>query len=113
MRVESVDRQQRLNTLNDIMTYVSSDSQNALIECGNRAMLEIINMEVDEAEYYAIIIDGCTDIVTDSLSGCLRYINPHTFTICERFTAFRELKYDSLDAQSMLNTVKSVLWHLT
>ena len=103
MRVESVDLKQRLNTLNDNMTYLSSDSQNALIKCGNRAMLEIINKEVDEAEYYAIIIDGCTDIVTDNLSVCLKYINPHTFTftICERFIAFRELKYDSLDAQSI------------
>ena len=36
-------------------------------------MLEIINKEINEAEFLEIIIDGCTDIVTDDLSVCLKY----------------------------------------
>ena len=110
LEIESIAFKQRLNSMSENNRYLSYDAQNALIECGNRAMLEIINKEINEAEFFAIIIVGCTDIVTDNLSVCLRYFNRHNYTIVERFISFRELKYDSLDAQSILNTVKSVLW---
>ena len=58
---------------------------------------------------YAIIADGCTDLVTDNLAVCIRYVNMKTFEIQERFLKFAELKANELDVLCVSQKISEVL----
>lgn len=90
-------------------TYLSPDSQNALIEAAARCVLADIKEGIDKSGMYAIITDCCTDMVSDNLSVSVRYVDMTTCLFHERFLGFIDLSADDLDAESMTNKIVKTL----
>jgi hypothetical protein len=90
-------------------TCLSTDIQNTLLEAAARSLLSIIMAEVKDAGMYSVITDSCTDMVKDNLAVCIRYFDLKLFIIKERFIQFEELKYDELDANSIVEKILAVL----
>lgn len=57
--------------------YLSSASQNSLLEAAVRCILNVIRKEVEDAGMFVIITDCCTDLVTDNLSLSIHYVEIH------------------------------------
>lgn len=90
-------------------TYLTSDSQNALIEAGARCLLDSIQADVLKAGMFGIITDCCTDMVSDNLSVSIRYIDIDTGSVCERFLGFITLAANELDATSITDKIINTL----
>jgi len=106
---ESKEFETRRAQVAENATYVSSDSQNALIEAAARCVLSKIQKAIIESGMYAVISDCCTDMVTDNLSVCVRYIDMDAGVVNERFLQFTELSSNELDAASVTEKIISVL----
>lgn len=109
LKVESPIFKCKLDSLPSTTNYLSPDSQNALLHCSAKLIMQQICHQISESGMFALIMDGCTDIVADNLSICVRYINVEKAIIYERFLMFEELDYLSLDAQSIVNKMLSLL----
>ena len=107
--VESKEFNTRRSCVAQNATYVSSDSQNALIEAAARCVMSTIQKEIIASGMYAVISDCCTDMVADNLSVCVRFVDMDAGVVRERFIQFTELSSKELDAQSMTNKIISVL----
>ena len=70
-------------------TYLSSASQNEMIECCSQEVTAAIVSEIRESGMYAIMADEARDGKTEQLALCVRYITEKT--VKERFLAFTEL----------------------
>jgi hypothetical protein len=106
---ESSEFRSRREAIAANSTYLSPDSQNALVEAGARCILATISEEVQTAEMYAVITDCCTDMVADNLSVCIRYVAMDTGTVLERFIQFAELSANELDASSITTKILAIL----
>jgi hypothetical protein len=69
----------------------------------------MIQADVEKSGMYAIISDCCTDMITDNLSLCLRYVAMDTGVVHERFVQFTDLSSNELGAESIVNKIVSIL----
>ena len=104
---ESEDFRHRRSNMPANATYLSSDSQNALIEAAARCVLSKMQKDLENAGMYSIITDCCTDMVADNLSLCVRYVDMEERVVYERFVQFSELH--ELDAASITNKIMAML----
>ncbi len=109
LETESTEFKKRKSSMPANATYLSSDSQNALLEAGARCILKQIQDEVERSAMFAIITDCCTDMVDDNLSVSIRFVNMNDYTVNERFLKFVELSANELDAESLTNKIVSTL----
>ena len=71
----------------------SNRIQNDIAECVGEVMLENIKVELDKAQFHAIMLDESTDIAKLSqLSTVIRYVKDGD--ICERFLGFTDVSSD-------------------
>lgn len=73
--VESSDLKKCRDRVASNANYLSSASQNSLLEAAVRCILNVIQKEVEDAGIFAIITDCCTDLVTDNLSLSIHYVD--------------------------------------
>jgi hypothetical protein len=92
-------------------SYLSPDCQNALVEAGARCILAAKSKDVMTVgtEVNALIIDCCTDMVSDNLLVCIRCVAMDTGTILERFIQFAKLSVNELYASSLTEKILAIL----
>ena len=83
--------EQHLLTSDRNATYLSPDIQNELIQSLSAQVLSNIVSEINEARYFAVIVDSTIDISRiDQFSLSLRYVTANGDAV-ERFIQFSEL----------------------
>ncbi|ROL48829.1 Zinc finger MYM-type protein 1 [Anabarilius grahami] len=87
-------------------TYLSSDSQNEMIECCSQELTENIISEIKGAYMYAIIADEARDGKTEQLALCVRYVSVEG-AVKERFLALTEVS--QFDATSITAAIENQL----
>jgi len=102
---ESKDFEQRRSNMPANATYLSSDSQNALIEAAARCILSKIQKDLENAGMYAII----TDCWSPTICHCVRHVDMNDCVVHERFIQFTELSASELDAASITNKIMAML----
>ena len=95
--------------------YTSKNVQNELIEvCGHIIRTSILD-EVRAANFFSIIADKATDSANDEqLAISIRYVNPRTYCIEERFVAFSEC-LSGVSGEAIANQILKLLndWQLS
>ncbi|KAL7842621.1 hypothetical protein SRHO_G00243100 [Serrasalmus rhombeus] len=86
-------------------TYLSSCSQNEMVQCCAEEVTATIVKEMREAQMFAIMADEARDGKREQLSLCVRYVTGRM--IKERFLALTELM--GFDAESIANTIEQQL----
>lgn len=86
-------------------TYLSSSSQNEMVQCCAEEVTATIVKEMREAQMYAIMADEARDGKREQLSLCVRYVTGGM--VKERFLALTELM--GFDAESIANTIEQQL----
>lgn len=107
--VESVEFRNRKESMAANAKYLSSDSQNALIEAAARCILAEMEASLQKSGMYAIITDGCTDMACDNLSVCVRYVDMDSGFVHERFLQFTDLSANELSAASVTDKITAIL----
>ena len=90
-------------------TYLSPDSQNALLESAARCVLAKIQARLKNSGMYAIITDCCTDMVADNLSICVRSVDMDSGAVHEHFVQFAALSANELTAAHIAAKIEFVL----
>lgn len=105
LKAESKEFAERCNGTLQSATYLSPTSQNELLNCTSRCILDRICRDFegkDGAEWFAVIADGSRDISGhEQLSVCIRYVID--CEIRERFIGFERLH--ELDANSVCTSL--------
>uniref|UniRef100_A0A3B1JVJ8 DUF4371 domain-containing protein n=1 Tax=Astyanax mexicanus TaxID=7994 RepID=A0A3B1JVJ8_ASTMX len=86
-------------------TYLSSCSQNEMVQCCAEEVTATIVKEMREAQMFAIMADEARDGKREQLSLCVRYVTGGM--IKERFLALTELM--GFDAESIANIIEQQL----
>ena len=79
-------------------TYLSSASQNEMIECCSQEVTATTVSEMRESKMYAMMADEARDGKTERLALCVRYVSMEG-TVKERFLALTEMTH--FDATSL------------
>lgn len=109
-RVDAGDTvlQNHLETAAANATYLSWETQNAIIDACGACVQKCIVEEVKRARFFSIIVDETTDASTREQSSIsLRYVRNST-NIIERFFSFCDLQGDST-AKSISSNVTDIL----
>ena len=85
-------------------TYLSSDSQNEMIECCSQELTENIISEIKGANMCAIMADEARDGKTEQLALCVRYVSVEG-AVKERFLALTEVS--QFDATSITAAIEN------
>ena len=108
---ESDDLRSRMESSPANAKYISKDTQNDLLKAAAAVVLDQITSQIKEAKYFAVMADESRDVSRiEQLSLCVRYVEPKTFTVQERFIGFSSLH--SLDAESVAREIVSQLEQL-
>ena len=99
--------EQHLITSDRNATYLSPDIQNELIQSLSAQVLSNIVSEINEARYFAVIVDSTIDI--SRIDQSLRYVTANGDAV-ERFIQFSELP--GAKAEGFLNSLLSVIKNL-
>ena len=101
---------QHLLTSDRDATYLSPDIQNELIQSLSAQVLSNIVSEINEARYFAVIVDSTIDISRiDQFSLSLRYVTANCDAV-ERFIQFSELP--GAKAEDFFNSLLSATKNL-
>ena len=102
--------EQHLLTSDRNATYLSPDIQNELIQSLSAQVLSNIVSEINEARYFAVIVDSTIDISRiDQFSLSLRYVTANGDAV-ERFIQFSELP--GAKAEDFFNSLLSAIKNL-
>ena len=86
-------------------TYLSSDTQNQMIQCCSQEVTATIVREMRKSKMYAIMADEARDGKTEQLSLCVRYVADGALR--ERLLSLTDLKY--FDAASICIAIENQL----
>lgn len=96
------------NKISSVFTGQSKTIQNEVIQCVYEYVMDVINSEISDTSFIAVISDDTTDIVEKSQCAItLRYVKT-SGELKERFLGFYDVS-SSKTAESLYNLITSVL----